>query len=99
MDPSKASLGFSAIGSEPRLEVLRLLVRAGNQGMSVGDIQQRTKIAASTLAHHLKCLSAAGLVRQERQGRSTINRAEFVHLQKLADYILEECCLEESAGP
>ena len=95
MKPDIAAQGFSAMGSESRLEVLQVLVRAGNAGLAVGDIQQRTGIPASTLAHHLKFLSAADLIIQDKQGRSIINRANFDLLQSLAEYILKECCSEE----
>jgi DNA-binding transcriptional ArsR family regulator len=94
MDNVTAAQGFSALGSESRIEVFQTLVKAGNAGLLVGDIQQRTGIPASTLAHHLKFLSTAQLIVQEKQGRTIINRANFDHLQTLADFILEECCSE-----
>ena len=95
MKPSNAAQGFSAMGSESRLEVLQVLVRAGNAGLAVGDIQSRTGIPASTLAHHLKFLTSADLILQDKQGRTIINRANFDLLQSLAEYILKECCSEE----
>lgn len=90
----QAALGFAAMGSEARLAVLRCLVRAGAPGLSVGEIQERTQIAPSTLAHHLKSLAAAGLVAQNRDGRSTITRADFTQLERLAQFILSECCAD-----
>lgn len=95
MDSVAAAQGFSAMGSESRLEVLRSLVKAGQAGLLVGDIQNRTGIAASTLAHHLKFLTSANLVMQEKSGRSVINRANYDHLQSLAAFILEECCVDQ----
>jgi DNA-binding transcriptional ArsR family regulator len=95
VDVSIAAQGFSAMGSESRLEVLRSLVRAGDTGLPVGDIRQRTGIPASTLTHHLKFLASAGLIRQDRHGRAILNRADFDHLQQLASFILEECCVEQ----
>ncbi|PCH47184.1 MAG: transcriptional regulator [Hyphomicrobiales bacterium] len=95
MDNVKAADGFSAMGSRSRLEVLRALVRAGPGGLLVGDLQKRTGIAASTLAHHLKTLTTAGLLVQEKQGRAVINRANFDHLASLAQFILHECCIDE----
>lgn len=89
--------GFAAVGSEARLQVLLTLVKAGNKGLSVGDIQERSGMAASTLAHHLRFLASAGLVRQEKIGRQVINRAAFGHLEALADYLLKECCADEAA--
>jgi len=91
-----AAAGFAAIGSPARLEALRTLVKAGDTGRTVGEIQDRTAIPASTLAHHLRFLTSTGLIRQEKAGRTVINRAAFDHLQKLADYILKECCADDT---
>lgn len=93
-----AAQGFSAMGSESRLEVLQTLVRAGDKGLLVGDIQQRTGIPGSTLAHHLKFLTSADLIVQNRQGRTIVNQANYQHLQALAAFILEECCTDQEAG-
>lgn len=90
-----AAAGFSAMGSEARLKVLKTLVRAGQTGLTVGEIQNRTGIAPSTLAHHLRFLAAGGVVEQEKVGRSTINRACFDELRSLAQFILSECCADE----
>lgn len=90
-----AAQGFSAMGSESRLEVLQTLVRAGDKGLLVGDIQQRTGIPGSTLAHHLKFLTSADLIVQNRQGRTIVNQANYQHLQALAAFILEECCADQ----
>lgn len=87
------------MGSESRLEVLQALVRAGEAGLRVGDIQARTSIAASTLAHHLKFLGAANLIVQHRQGRVIMSRANFDHLNLLAGFILENCCTEAEPKP
>lgn len=97
MDLDKAAAGFAAMGAGHRLTVLRLLVKAGEAGLQVSEIAARTGMAASTLAHHLKALSSAGLITQEAQGRSTINRADYRHLEALAGYILQECCLDMTA--
>ena len=95
MDNVIASAGFSAMGSQSRLVVLQSLIKAGLDGLPVGDIQKRTHIPASTLAHHLKFLSSANLVKQEKRGRIILNRANFDHLEALATYILEECCADQ----
>lgn len=91
----EASQGFAAMGSEARLGVLLTLVKAGGKGLSVGDIQNRTGMPGSTLTHHLRFLASAGLVEQEKTGRTIINRAAFAHLESLAGYILKECCADE----
>lgn len=95
MKPETAAQGFAAMGSEARLDVLRALVRAGSDGLTVGDIQNRTGIAPSTLSHHLRFMAAAGLVEQEKYGRAVISRAAFGTLEQLADFILSECCADE----
>ena len=77
------------------LEVLQALVRAGEGGLLVGDIQQRIDIPASTLTHHLKFLKSADLIQQAKDGRAIINRANYSHLKELASFILEECCVDE----
>lgn len=89
-----AAQGFAAMGSEARLKVLRVLVRAGEAGLTVGGIQDRTGIAPSTLAHHLKFLATGGLVEQHKAGRATINRARYDALHDLAEFILSECCAD-----
>lgn len=98
MQWEQAAQGFAAMGSEARLQVLRCLVRAGPDGLTVSDIQERTGIAPSTLAHHLKFLTGAEVVAQERVGRSTLNRANFHQLEQLAGFILSECCADETAN-
>ncbi|MQQ10335.1 helix-turn-helix domain-containing protein [Epibacterium sp. SM1979] len=95
MQWEEAAQGFAAMGSEARLQVLRALIRAGGAGLTIGDLQDRTEIAPSTLAHHMKFLAGAGVVAQERQGRTTINRACFDKLESLAAFILSECCADQ----
>ncbi|WP_245417905.1 ArsR/SmtB family transcription factor [Cohaesibacter celericrescens] len=96
MKTELASQGFASMGSEARLAVLRCLVRAGSTGLSVGDLQERTGIAPSTLAHHLKFLTDADVILQEKQGRSVVNRANYDRLRALAAFILSECCVDET---
>jgi len=94
MDWAEVASGFSAMGSDARLQVLRVLVRAGTDGLSVNQIQTRTGIAPSTLAHHLKFMAAAGLIEQEKTGRTIQNWAALDHLEALAAFILSECCAD-----
>lgn len=93
----EAAQGFAAIGSEHRLDVYLALVRAGKKGMSVSQIQSSLDIPASTLAHHLRFLTAAGLLTQSRQGRTTLNHANFDRMDQLAQYITSQCCIDASA--
>ncbi|MBY6113354.1 metalloregulator ArsR/SmtB family transcription factor [Mameliella alba] len=90
-----AASKFAALGSEQRLQVLHALVRAGRDGLSIGALGDRTGITGSTLTHHLKILSAAGLVTQARQGRSTIcAAADYSEVEALSEYLLRQCCAD-----
>ena len=90
---------FAALGSEQRLGVLRTLVRAGPEGMSIGTLGERCGITGSTLTHHLKILSQAGLIRQTRQGRAVIcAAAAYDRVGMLSRYLLRECCADRSDG-
>lgn len=87
-----AATALSALGHEVRLHMYRLLVRAGEEGLSVGDIGAHLGMPASTLAHHLSALVQAGLVLQERQGRTILNRVDFAQMNALVGFLSEECC-------
>ncbi|SMX37682.1 ArsR/SmtB family transcription factor [Maliponia aquimaris] len=90
-----AASKFAALGSEQRLQVLHTLVRAGREGLSIGTLGERSGITGSTLTHHLKILSAAGLVTQARQGRSIIcAAADYQEVEALSDYLLRQCCAD-----
>lgn len=89
---SEAAAGFAALGNQARLHLLRLLVRAGTSGMTVGEIQRRMDMPASTLAHHLMALVRAGLVTQEKQGREVICAADYRAISGAAAYLTESCC-------
>ena len=90
-----AAASFAALGSEQRLSVLRSLVRAGPTGLTIGALGERTGVTGSTLTHHLKLLTAAGLVKQERQGRSTICAAvAYEEIEALSNFLLTECCAD-----
>ncbi|MEX3009450.1 ArsR/SmtB family transcription factor [Hoeflea sp. TYP-13] len=93
MDESNAAKSLSALGHEARLSVFRLLVKAGEGGLNVGDIGQHLSIPASTLAHHLSALVEAGLVRQERFGREIRNYADYDVVTELVEFLTKECCV------
>ena len=92
INDASAARAFAALGNETRLEILRLLIRAGAQGLNVGDLQRLTKVPASTLAHHLATLAQAGVLRQEKHGREVINFADYASLRQISAYLLEDCC-------
>ncbi|MEO9684631.1 MAG: metalloregulator ArsR/SmtB family transcription factor [Tateyamaria sp.] len=94
-DLIQAASAFAALGSEQRLSVLRTLVRAGPEGLSIGELGTRTGVTGSTLTHHMKILAAASLVTQTRQGRSIICAAvAFDQVQSLSAFLLTECCAD-----
>ena len=86
---------MAAIGNETRLEVYRLLVRAGDNGLAVTSIQQRLGVPASTLSHHLHKLIQVGLVQQERQGTTLICRADYTAMQQTFEMFASECCADD----
>tara|TARA_E500000318_G_C3542150_1_gene205078 strand:- start:1116 stop:1457 length:342 start_codon:yes stop_codon:yes gene_type:complete len=83
---------FAALGHEARLKIYRQLVKAGEDGLNIGDIGRLLHLPASTLSHHLGMLVQAGLVTQEKQGRETRNRADFEAMGNLVGFITDECC-------
>lgn len=95
LDLARAASTFAALGSEQRLAVLRALVRAGPEGLSIGELGRRAGVTGSTLTHHMKILAQAGLVHQQRQGRSIICAAvAWDELEALSDFLLRECCAD-----
>ena len=96
---SEAATTFAALGSEQRLHVLRTLVRAGPEGLAIGELGKRSGITGSTLTHHMKLLSAAGLVDQVKDGRRIICiAAAFERMQVMSEFLLKECCADSAEG-
>ena len=83
---------LAALGHDARLAIFRLLVKAGEEGLRVGDIGQHLGLAPSTLAHHLSALTVAGLVVQERRGREVVNRVDYPAMHRLVGFLTSECC-------
>ncbi|MGG7568182.1 ArsR/SmtB family transcription factor [Rhodovulum sp. DZ06] len=92
MTDAEIASALAALGHEARLKLFRLLMRAGPEGLSVGEIGRHLGLAPSTLAHHLGALVAAGLVEQEKQGRAVISRADFAALRGIFRAVEAECC-------
>ncbi|MEM8632975.1 MAG: metalloregulator ArsR/SmtB family transcription factor [Pseudomonadota bacterium] len=98
--PSDLSLAevasaFAALGSEQRLAVLRTLVRAGPEGLAIGEVGERSGVTGSTLTHHMRILTQAGLVRQSKQGRSILCfAADYPEMETLSRFLLRECCAD-----
>ena len=88
---------LEALGNPTRLTIYRLLVRAGPEGLPVGEVQQRAGAARSTLSHHLHRLIAVGLVTQERAGTTLICRANYEAMNALVASLTAECCADSAA--
>jgi ArsR family transcriptional regulator len=89
---NQAADQLHALGNATRLRLFRLLVRAGCDGLNIGDAQRLMGLPASTLAHHMTALVRAGLVDQVRRGREVISTARFAIIQQLGAYLMQECC-------
>jgi len=92
MEKSDALSALSALAQETRLDIFRLLMEAGQDGLPTGRIGMRLELPAPTLSFHLKELRTAGLVEARREGRSLIYSAGFEAMAGLLDYLTEDCC-------
>ena len=88
-----------AMGTEPRLRIVRLLLSAHPEGMVVGDIAEELDIPNSTLSHHLEKLKNEDLVKVEREGTFLRYRANCDGLQELLGFLFAECCTRNKAIP
>jgi DNA-binding transcriptional ArsR family regulator len=96
MNTEAAANAMDALGAPVRLEIYRLLIRAGATGMTITRIQQKTGIARSTLSHHLHRLIEGGLVSTEKSGASLICRADYTAMNTLVGFLSDKCCVDES---
>jgi DNA-binding transcriptional ArsR family regulator len=99
MDEQSAVAALAALSQGMRLRVFRALVGAGPQGLTPGVLSATLDVPASTLSFHLKELMHAGLVSQERDGRSLIYRPVIDHMQALLDYLSAHCCQGQPCTP
>jgi DNA-binding transcriptional ArsR family regulator len=95
MELDAAANILARIGNPTRLKIVRLLVRAGDDGLAVGQIQRQLEIPGSTLTHHIAYLKSAGVVRQQRQQATLICTIDYQVLQDLVDYLTAECCSDQ----
>ena len=89
---------LAALAQEARLRIFRALVVAGSSGLNPGDLASELDVAPATLSFHLKELTNAGLITQERQGRYLVYRASFESMNELLAYLTENCCQGEACG-
>ncbi len=88
---------LAAMGAEPRLRIMRLLLAAHPEGLVVGEIQSELDIPRSTLSHHLEKLKSEGLVDVQRQGTFLRYRANTEALRELLRFLYAECCTGSKA--
>jgi ArsR family transcriptional regulator, arsenate/arsenite/antimonite-responsive transcriptional repressor len=88
---------FSAMGTEPRLRIMQLLLSAHPEGLVVGDIQAELEIPNSTLSHHLDKLRSEELVEVQREGTFLRYTANTGALQELLQFLYAECCTRNKA--
>lgn len=98
MEPADAIRSLGALAQEHRLEAFRLLVQAGEAGMAAGALADALGVAPSSISFHLAQLAHAGLVAQQRHGRSIVYRADFAAMDRLLSYLTENCCGGEPCG-
>jgi DNA-binding transcriptional ArsR family regulator len=101
MEIENAINGLGALAHRGRLEVFRLLVRAGRSGIAAGEIATATRSPPSTLSTNLSVLRDAGLVASRREGRSIVYTARYDQMSDLLAFLMEDCCAGDSAicGP
>ncbi|MFG6500360.1 ArsR/SmtB family transcription factor [Sulfitobacter sp. 1A13191] len=92
MDNENALQAFAALGQPTRLDVFRLLIKAGGKGMSAGEIGTALDVRQNTMSANLSVLSRAGLIRSKREGRSIRYFADMNGLRALLGFLLEDCC-------
>jgi DNA-binding transcriptional ArsR family regulator len=92
MEKQDALSALAALAQETRLDLFRLLVRAGPEGLPAGAIAEALETPSATLSFHLKELRSAGLIRCEREGRSRIYRPDFATANGLVAFLTENCC-------
>jgi DNA-binding transcriptional ArsR family regulator len=96
MKIADAAARLEALGNQTRLQIYRALVRAGHAGMPVGRLQDKLKVPASTLSHHIKSLVAVGLISQVRESTTLVCHANFDAMRGLVDFLAAECCADEA---
>jgi ArsR family transcriptional regulator, arsenate/arsenite/antimonite-responsive transcriptional repressor len=94
---SRTAQRFSALGAEPRLQILRLLLAAHPTGMVAGEVQEELGIPASTLSHHLEKLRQVALVTVRRESTYLWYSADTDALREIMNFLYEECCTRTRA--
>jgi ArsR family transcriptional regulator, arsenate/arsenite/antimonite-responsive transcriptional repressor len=99
MEKSSAVAALAALAQDNRLDVYRLLVQAGAEGMPAGSVASELGLAPNTLTFHFDRLRQAGLVTVRREGRSMIYAARYDVMNELLGYLTENCCQGQECAP
>ncbi len=99
METNDIVKALAALAQASRLEIFRALVVAGTEGLTPSALSEALGVAPNTLSFHLKELTHAGLVAQERAGRNLIYRAQFDRMNALIGYLTENCCQGQACLP
>ncbi len=99
MESDVAVVALSALAQDSRLQVYRLLVQAGPEGVAASEIAERLEIPANTLSFHLKALSHADLVLSRQEGRFIYYSANYHQMNALLGFLTENCCGGRSCVP
>ena len=97
MDLDYVAAALKELGHPTRLKIYRELVKAGQTGKPVGELQKKLGIPGSTLSHHIAALASVGLVKQVREGRVLNCFAQYENLNGIIDFLMDECCAEQCA--
>jgi ArsR family transcriptional regulator, arsenate/arsenite/antimonite-responsive transcriptional repressor len=92
MNEGQAQNAFAALSQETRLRIVRMLVKAGPDGMAAGVIADASDVSASNVSFHLKDLEHAGLINARREARSIIYSADYKALRGLLEFLMKDCC-------
>ncbi len=92
LNHQQAARCLEKLGNPTRLEVYRLLVRAGPDGLAVGEIQEHLGTPGSTLSHHISHLVNVGLVHQRREGRVLRCTPNYTLMSQVMEFLTAECC-------
>lgn len=98
MEKTNAIAALAALAQDTRLDVFRMLVQAGVDGLPAGQIGDRLDLPSATLSFHLNQLRHAGLVTFRREGRSLIYVAEYTAMNSLLAYLTENCCQGDASA-
>src|SRR5579871_1330541 len=99
MEKKKAVAALAALAQDNRLDVFRLLVQAGPEGMTAGAIAEALELPPNTLTFHFDRLRMAGLATVRREGRSMIYAAQFETMNALLGFLTDNCCGGASCAP